>query len=144
MRVFSSEFEEDDDEELKKWNETENRKQLEEMETNLQEAPARGIAPTKLQHSIDESTTASARTGCSSLDLFHDEDESKHASSFSLELRENVQWDESSTIPSGQNEAENSDRKSHIDASTPFTKLLKGRSRFHSSSGDKSASDIQV
>lgn len=130
--------EECDDEELQKWNEEENRKQLEKNEDDGQDSVVHANTSSKLQHSIDESTMASARTGCSSVDLFHEEDESKHDSCFSLELRETVQWEETSTIPSGQGDAVTFDGKGRVEANTPFTKLFNGRSRYHSYSNDHS------
>ena len=94
----------------------------------------------RVNASHDENTTASARTASSSLDLFpgvNDEDESRANHSFNLELKDTLQWDETSTIPPGQGELSKSSDKSRLDASTPFSKLLYGTRRYSSSTSDE-------
>ena len=145
---LSIESEDEDDDEIRKWNEEDERKQIEnqldemeEIDRKLENSSLNRSNILRVNASHDENTTASARTATSSLDLFpgvNDEDESRADHSFNLELKDTLQWDETSTIPPGQGELSKPSDKSRLEASTPFSKLLYGTRRYSSTSDENS------
>ena len=131
---------------MKKWNEEDERKQIEtqieeqgEAEKDPQNTSNSKSNLTRFSNYYDETTTASARTGSSSLDLFpgvNEDADNNGDSAFNLELKSTFQWDDTSTIPPGQGDSVKDSHKSRLEASTPFSKLLNSSRRYSSASDD--------
>ena len=141
----------EDGEELRKWNADEDKKQLEiqkdelfEEEKSTHNSTNHRNSASRSQYSIEENTTASVHTGCSSMDLFPEDNEPIYNSTLNLELQDTCHYDQTNTIPSGQGDPFQGDtnENNRSNVNTGFTKLFRGIQDSPHTSDDEDKSNV--